>query len=351
MSDSITKTCTKCHCELPATAEFWYAAKNGKYGLQSVCKTCKSKAVCKYPKVPEGYKLCRKCLEVYPATHEYFYESKGELTSPCKHCRAEQGKEQYEANKEAYNAKSRQYYADNKERISEQNREYREKNKDRIAASQKRYYEENRELHNERTRQYYQKNRARIYAKNREYKERNKEWYREYDREYRIKNKERIYEQKKQWVKKNRDGINASHRAFYRLNRAKIAQWQREYAKAYPEKKVIREARRRARKRQLPSTFTAQDWQFCIEYFNYTCAVCGCQLRDMFGNIEPHADHWIPLANPDCPGTVPRNMVCLCNSCNLSKGAKLPEKWLTEGYGAKKAKQILQRIQNYFEGL
>lgn len=42
-SDSSTKTCPKCERELPATAEFFYQSKTGKYGLHSQCKDCRKK--------------------------------------------------------------------------------------------------------------------------------------------------------------------------------------------------------------------------------------------------------------------------------------------------------------------
>ena len=36
----LTKVCTKCGEELPATAEFFHKNKNGKYGLRGDCKNC-----------------------------------------------------------------------------------------------------------------------------------------------------------------------------------------------------------------------------------------------------------------------------------------------------------------------
>jgi len=38
-----TRICTSCKQEFPATSEFFYKAKNGLYGLGSVCKTCEKK--------------------------------------------------------------------------------------------------------------------------------------------------------------------------------------------------------------------------------------------------------------------------------------------------------------------
>ena len=43
-----TKVCTKCSKELPATKEFFYAEKRGKYGVRSSCKKCDAKYHAKY---------------------------------------------------------------------------------------------------------------------------------------------------------------------------------------------------------------------------------------------------------------------------------------------------------------
>lgn len=106
---------------------------------------------------------------------------------------------------------------------------------------------------------------------------------------------------------------------------------------------------RRARKRSLPDTFTESQWIACLEYHHYTCAVCGNQLIDLFGNV-PHADHWIPLAynGDDNPGTVATNMICLCSACNLSKRDTMPDVWLKAQYGTRKANEILRRVKIYF---
>ena len=127
------------------------------------------------------------------------------------------------------------------------------------------------------------------------------------------------------------------------------AEYNRQYRQENPEKHRAKLQRRRARKRNLPNTFTGQQWERCLEYFNHCCAVCGIQLRDLFGNIEPHADHWIPLASEYCLGSVAENTVCLCNNCNLTKHAIMPTEWLERKFGKRKAKQILERIEAYFD--
>lgn len=134
-------------------------------------------------------------------------------------------------------------------------------------------------------------------------------------------------------------------------NREKVAERHRRYRQANREKYRVLYQRREARKRSLPDTFTDEQWLQCLEYHNYCCPVCDSQLRDLFGDIEPHADHWIPLSyeGDDNPGTVATNMICLCNTCNLSKNATMPTIWLEREYGTRKANETMARIEAYFE--
>jgi 5-methylcytosine-specific restriction endonuclease McrA len=168
-------------------------------------------------------------------------------------------------------------------------------------------------------------------------------------------NRERVKENRRKFRLSNPESIKASRRKYALNNRDRINELRRIREQKYPEKyklnAYIQDARRRARWKNLPNTFSASDWLHCLEYFNYCCAVCGCQLRDLLGNKKPHADHWIPLSSPECAGTVPTNIVCLCNDCNRNKWAKLPLDWLTEKYGVRKAKQVLERIEAYFRSL
>ena len=106
--------------------------------------------------------------------------------------------------------------------------------------------------------------------------------------------------------------------------------------------------RYRARRRSLPNTFTRLDWERAQEYWNYACAVCGRQ-RGLWHTISQ--DHWVPLTDPTCPGTVATNMLPLCcgeNGCNNSKGKKNPELWLIEKLGKRKAKKKVAEINAYF---
>lgn len=56
---TITKICTKCKAEYPATLVFWYKQKKGKYGLKSTCKECHRKMVKEYRSRPEIKEIAR----------------------------------------------------------------------------------------------------------------------------------------------------------------------------------------------------------------------------------------------------------------------------------------------------
>lgn len=150
----------------------------------------------------------------------------------------------------------------------------------------------------------------------------------------------------------------ATKRRHYDRNKAKIIARAREWRTADPdrfrkcvynythsEKGRTAVLRRRARERSLPHTLTAKQWRECLEYWNNCCAYCGAQ-QDFWSTIA--ADHFIPLVSSACIGTVVENMIPACRFCNASKQHKDPATWLTERYGARRARAIIARIEAYF---
>lgn len=184
---------------------------------------------------------------------------------------------------------------------------------------------------------YRQANRDRIAENSRKYNAKNKDKRREYNQI----NKEKKREYMREYHSANRDERLEYHKKYKLTNKDKLE----EYRLANRDKYRINTSRYRARKRQLPDTFTSEQWLTCLEYFNYTCTVCDIS----FENAKPHADHWMPLTSSECIGTVANNMVCLCASCNTSKGYKLPDIWLVERYGVDKANEVLEKIKCYFD--
>jgi hypothetical protein len=114
------------------------------------------------------------------------------------------------------------------------------------------------------------------------------------------------------------------------------------------KKHLIAQSRHQAIKRHLPAAFTIADYDFMMQYWHFSCAVC--ERENGFQWIIA-IDHWIPLKQPECPGTVATNMIPLCHgagSCNTLKSNKLPFQWLTDRYGNRKATKIAATIADYF---
>lgn len=115
--DSTTRRCTKCHREFPATREFFYSQKAGKFGLASWCKEC-HRAVNK------------------KNTHNWYQE--------------------------------------NKEHVAEYGKQYRLDNAERIAGYNKHYYWDNLERERKRTRESHIRYQPRVLRYNREYVRKNR---------------------------------------------------------------------------------------------------------------------------------------------------------------------------------
>lgn len=196
---------------------------------------------------------------------------------------------------------------------------------------------------------------------------------REYDREY--KRKARL-------IPEQREHMNSVYRKW--SSRPDVRQKQRDYDKT-PDRKARHrqieskrrtrpdvqhkmkvywvtkgrilnryyQAQRRARKLELPNTLTTAEWQRCLDYFNHRCVACG-SANGLWTVIV--ADHWIPLASLDCPGTIAMNIVPLCHSkkggiggCNNSKIDRNPQEWTINTFDKRKSADVMKRVADYFE--
>lgn len=110
------------------------------------------------------------------------------------------------------------------------------------------------------------------------------------------------------YVAKHRDQVNASS-AQYRKNN--------------PQKRVMWESKRRARKAGAAGTCSATQLQARVDYYGGFCWVCLLE-----GKRTPYEaiDHVIPLAKGG--SNWPSNLRPICTKHNSSKAAKLPREFL-----------------------
>lgn len=264
-------------------------------------------------------KRCSKCRRGLPIEGNFAKNRamKDGLHCWCNECRWEYNRthreelkqrkhDAYWANPERERERSRQHYATHKEQRSAYAKQYRQKNRAKIRAQWLRWFESNREYYREWNRNHYAKNRAR---------------YRAYLNAWRYQNIEKEREYALSWRTRHPDRWRA-----LRL-------------------------RRRAAHVGLPGTITARQWRYCLEYWHHRCAVCG-RPRGFWLTIA--ADHWIPVSSPDCPGSVPTNIIPLCHGrggCNGDKLDKDGPTWLLAKLGKRKGRQKLAEIEAYFEHL
>lgn len=262
-------------------------------------------------------KRCSKCKNEYPATPEFFTRNKScsdGLHTICKTCKQQQNKAYLDTNKDRVNASRRQRYRDDENK--------RQQSKSR---GQK-WRAENREKSLESKKQYYWDNREDSLQKSREWRETNQEYARERNRLYNKRNRKKIRARQQQWEDQNRDKINSKRRQQYSVD---------------PISRKAAKLAREARKRELPSDFTVEDYNRMMAYWG------GCAITGETENLE--IDHWIALNSPDCPGTIPTNMIPLTVSLNASKQDTDPVEWLVWKFGEAEAFKILQKIQDYFD--
>lgn len=95
----------------------------------------------------------------------------------------------------------------------------------------------------------------------------------------------------------------------------------REWQENNPKKHRQAKNRRRQRKRSLPSTLTAEEWEDTLDVFGHKCVYCG-------SSGELHQDHFVPVAMGG--GYTADNIVPACPECNHKKNATPPKEFCTE---------------------
>ena len=259
---------------------------------------------------PDGalIKRCPGCGETKP--HSAFCKSKRDgLQAHCKQCEAK-------------------YRSANADKISESQARYRSANADKISERKARYRSENPAKERERSARYRNANPDKV-------RESQARWY----RANAVKERERVA----RWRQANPD-----------KRRESVARWRQ----ANLDKVRAAWHRRRATKRALPAQWSDADAQRMLAYWKNCCAICSQHVEPNNAFYYLAQDHWIPLTSPECPGTVPCNMLPLCHSkignalgCNSAKYNADPIEWLHSLYPdePKLVAKILARIAKYFK--
>lgn len=383
------KRCSKCGEEKAATREFF--TPRGRGGpLMAVCKSCRT-AQCRTrrgwvapppaPPVAEGMRRCIKCDEEKPATREFFYSrEEGRLRSECKRCTRTKIQSRSDADKEIFKQKAK---------------DWREKNCDQIKAYQAKIRLERR-IKNPRpikvipleklcsqcletkpnTPEYFMKgkrlgstrncckacNSKRSVEWGRINPERNRLYSRLYNERHRekirvkVKKRYEINRLNPDWVAqkriseaKFRKRLVESGRAseYYRrsskahrerhkdnpLHKERLRQRYKENYIRNREKIIARNAAYRARRLEVPGTWTNLDINRLFTQQRGRCLYCGMRVgRGKDWDQRWHIDHFIPISRGG--SNFPDNLVLACSGCNLSKHDKMPWEWMPERFSA-----------------
>jgi hypothetical protein len=125
--------------------------------------------------------------------------------------------EYHQDHKDILNAKSKEYFEVNHDKINKQRKEFRDANKERL----KEYFVANREILLIKKKEFREANKDKIKA----YRDANKDQAKRYYEE----NKEKIAEYKKKLCCENKDVIKQKQKEYYEKNKAKILEKQRLY--------------------------------------------------------------------------------------------------------------------------
>lgn len=147
----LTKVCTNCGRELPATTEYFYIRKDNKDGLRNDCKACHNER-----------------------SRQYRENNKDKLL--------DYNRKYYIENNKQILQKKKEYYEQNKDSILKNTHEYRKNNKGLVVEARKRCYQNNKEVVKRKRVEYYQKNKAVVLEKDKVYKKKYRERYRTYHR-------------------------------------------------------------------------------------------------------------------------------------------------------------------------
>lgn len=177
------------------------------------------------------------------------------------------------------------------------------------------------------------------------YNSEHKEHQAEYCKQWRANNKQHIAEYRKQHYRDNKERYAEYDKKYYKNNKEHIAEYGKQWASNNRERKneIGRKAqhKRRAKLKFNGGEYTLEQWQECLEFFNYTCAYSGEPINNSNTNIE----HIIPISKGGSNNIY--NIVPALDIVNKSKNASDMLEWYKEQpyYSEERLNKILDWIE------
>lgn len=149
-------------------------------------------------------------------------------------------------------------------------------------------------------------------ARKKKWKENNRDKVLAEKRRYRERHKDKINARIREYRTENKEYVNELKRKAYEENRERYLELQR-----------IRKRRYKARKRSNGGSYTSDELDDCLHYFNYRCAYTGEPLGDDY-----HMDHVVPVSKGGSSNIW--NMVPSLPHVNISKLDRDMTEWYKE---------------------
>ena len=153
----------------------------------------------------------------------------------------------------------------------------------------------------------------------------NPEHHRKIRRKSNVTNAESIKEARKIYYQNNKDKILEKDKEYYQRNKSAINKRNNEYYQRNKDLFKIKAINRKKRVKYISDgTIKLESLNKMYEEQNHKCAYCGCDLEEN----QKHLDHILPISRGG-KHTI-KNVHWTCAECNLSKGNKTEEEWLTK---------------------